>query len=111
MFDVAPMLFSGGRPVRPEAGWVEPKLDGFRIRLIVTPTGKPMIRTRGDHTIQRPWVDAVATGLPAGTVIDAELIAGCGMCSDFYRITSGLTTGEGLSVAAFDLVMAHGEPC
>jgi ATP-dependent DNA ligase len=102
------MLFGPGRPTTPAAGWVEPKLDGFRVRLIVHLDGTAELRTRRNYPIRHAWVAEVAAGVQPGTVLDGELVHGQGRCEDFYAILGSLRSGHGLTVVAFDCLATAG---
>lgn len=108
MVDVEPMLFCSGGPTRPETGWVEPKLDGWRARLTVTELGW-FLRTRRNSSISAPWLVDVAEALPMNTVLDGELVYGAGNCADFYPLLGAVQAGRPLTFVAFDVLAVGGK--
>lgn len=106
------MLASSARPTRPQLGWVEPKLDGWRARLGVTGDGF-WVRTRQDKTLTLPALGALAARLPPGTLLDGELIADHGRVADFGLLSAaiaGRPSAPPLVFAAFDCLVLGYEP-
>jgi ATP-dependent DNA ligase len=111
--DVAPMLADRGLPRGDLSGWaVEPKLDGWRVRVLVSPPSGLHVLTRGgmDVTERVPEVRALRR-FSFGFVLDGELVADAGRADDFYAITVRLRKRRdagslGLTFAAFDLAVA-----
>ena len=84
------MLADHGLPRSDLAGWAaEPKLDGWRVVVIVDPRlgGSVKARTRRGHPItdQLPGIGELAD-LGRRLVLDGELVAGAGTASDFYGL-------------------------
>jgi bifunctional non-homologous end joining protein LigD len=106
------MLATTGIPPQIDRWAAEPKLDGWRARLLVD--GDDLIlRTRSGRSI----TDAVpiVTGL-AGlrVVLDGELVADAGRLDDFYRLGPSLARkprirASQVSFVAFDLLWADGD--
>lgn len=115
--DIAPML-AGGRGL-PSAGldrWsVEPKLDGWRLRIQVDPAlpGGVAARTRRGHLLTTP-IPGLAALAERGlrVVLDGEVVAGAGRSSDFYALAGGLRARQpsvAVSAWCFDLLWCDGE--
>jgi bifunctional non-homologous end joining protein LigD len=105
------MLATSGIPKGID-GWVaEPKLDGWRARVLVD-GDELQVRTRSGRVITDsvPSVQGL-TGLRA--VLDGELVADAGRLSDFYRLGPALAVKRGRKVpvafVAFDLLWHDGE--
>ena len=80
------MLAATGVP-RSVEGWsAEPKLDGWRARMLVD-ENRAVVRTRcgNDVSAPVPVVQAVQAAGPR-VVLDGELVAGAGTLQDFYRV-------------------------
>jgi bifunctional non-homologous end joining protein LigD len=110
------MLARSGYPAGPLDEWaVEPKLDGWRARLLIDPAlpGGLVVRTRRgvNITTALPELAPLAeSGLRV--VLDGELVVGGGRLDDFYRLTPRLSTRhprEPCTFAAFDLLWFDGE--
>src|SRR4051794_22216567 len=93
-------------------GWVaEPKLDGWRARVLVD-SDELQVRTRSGRGITEsvPSVQGLV-GLRA--VLDGELVADAGRLSGFYRLGPALALQRGRKVpiafVAFDLLWHDGE--
>lgn len=111
--DLLPMLATSGVP-RSLEGWrAEPKLDGWRGRLLVS-DGELVLRTRGGRDVAAnvPSVGALRDSGHA-LVLDGELVAGAGRAEDFYQLAGALARrGRGLvavTFVAFDLLWQDGE--
>jgi ATP-dependent DNA ligase len=107
--DVAPMLAGSGIPPwLAEPAWVEPKLDGFRARLIVDRRleGNWLLKSRNGRALAAPGLVGVGRERPT-MVLDGELVSGAGTTGDVYSMYS---RAEGLTFAAFDLVWLDGSP-
>ena len=110
------MLARSGYPSGPLDEWaVEPKLDGWRARLLIDPSLRDgfVVRTRRGVNITAA-VPELATLAHCGlrVVLDGELVVGAGRLDDFYRLTPRLSTRrprEGCTFAAFDLLWLDGE--
>jgi bifunctional non-homologous end joining protein LigD len=104
----APMLAGTGRP----AGWlgewqIEPKLDGFRALIGVTPDDR-VVRTRRGRNItdQLPELASLCD-IGVDLVLDGELIAGAGRPEDFYGLAGAVVSRSravALTFVAFDLL-------
>jgi len=104
-----------GAPTLPLVGWtVEPKLDGWRVQVAVSPSLDAGVRitTRSGRPIS-----ARVTGLDglvgAGyeVVVDAELVAGDGSAPSFYGVAPALARrghAEPVGLAVFDLLWCEG---
>jgi bifunctional non-homologous end joining protein LigD len=120
---IAPMLATPGRAMPEGDGWVlEPKWDGWRAVAHVTGEGARIFTRHGrGHHARFPGVNAALSELPAGTVLDGELVcleplAGGRVRSRFDRL-SGFMLGraphrpvDGLTVTfvAFDVLAVDG---
>jgi ATP-dependent DNA ligase len=109
MFDVEPMLVRTGRPERPADGWCEPKLDGWRARLVVDTDGRWLLRSRNGAGLPASWLVRVAAELPPGSLLDGEVIAAGGRCEDFYAVPTALSRGEDVGFVAFDACAVGGQ--
>jgi bifunctional non-homologous end joining protein LigD len=111
-----PMLAVSGTPPDPSQGWVEPKLDGWRAMVSVTPTtssqpGRVEVRSRTGRLLEVPALAALAETVPVPAVFDGELIQGAGTLSDFYPLAGAVASAgrsAALSFAAFDLLAVDG---
>ena len=108
--DLRAMNATNGRPTAPARGWVEPKLDGWRARLATGPDGTYRIRSRQDRPLQTGALNQVAARLPAGVLLDGELIAGHGRIVDFADLPAALAGRTTLTYAVFDLLAVGGLP-
>jgi hypothetical protein len=112
--DVPPMLADRGIP-RSLAGWVvEPKFDGWRVRVLVDAPGV-RVMTRGgmDITERVPELRPLRIH-PVSMVLDGELVADGGRSQDFYALTPRLRkrrdpASPGLAFVAFDLLWLDGK--
>ena len=73
---ISPMLATPGRALPEGDGWVlEPKWDGWRALAHVTPDGPRIFTRHGKgHHRRLPALNAALAELPAGTVLDGELV-------------------------------------
>src|SRR3954451_18689156 len=116
------MLATPGRAMPDGPGWVlEPKWDGWRALAHVTGEGARIFTRHGrGHHSRFPAVNAALSELPAGTVLDGELVCleplrGGRVRCRFDRL-SGLMIGgprrfrDGLTVTfvAFDVLAVDG---
>lgn len=114
MPDVLPMLAGRGMPDSEELHrWaVEPKLDGWRVRVQVE-DDRLVVRSRPGRIITECVPELVPLARRGVRVLlDGELIAGAGRMEDFYRL-SGRLAGRGprsapLVFMAFDLLALNG---
>lgn len=106
------MLAGRGRPPGALHDWaVEPKLDGWRVRVAVAGDGQLVVRSRTGRDITRsvPALRPLATA-GVDVLLDGELVAGVGRMADFYRIPAHLAGGGPsappgeLRFAPFDLL-------
>ncbi|MFL6137675.1 MAG: ATP-dependent DNA ligase [Frankiaceae bacterium] len=93
----------------------EPKYDGWRVAVIVPAGGPPRLVSRHGRRLDAafPEIAADALRLPAGTVVDGELIAWRDGALDFPALarraaSRGGQPGVGCAVAAFDLLELAG---
>ncbi len=89
----------------------EIKYDGYRA-LIATGSGGPKIYTRSglDWTAKFPGIAEAAATLPAGALIDGEIVAMKDDKPDFSTLQDTISAGgEGLLCFAFDLLAEDGE--
>jgi bifunctional non-homologous end joining protein LigD len=122
---ISPMLATPGRALPNGGGCVlEPKWDGWRVIAHVTPDG-PRIYTRNGRGYHRRLsaVNAALAELPAGTVLDGELVVlqpleDGRVCCRFDRLSGFMLgasphrrTRDGLAVMliAFDVLAIAGE--
>ncbi len=114
--DLEPMLAGAGVPATVD-GWVaEPKLDGWRARVLVDPKlpDGVAVRTRRGRTITAPVpgvVELAKSGLRL--VLDGELVAHAGRAHDFYSLGPSLAgarrNSTPLTFCAFDLLWLDGD--
>jgi bifunctional non-homologous end joining protein LigD len=103
---VLPMLATAGVPKGIDGWAAEPKLDGWRARVLVE-GDELQVRTRSGRVITEsvPAAEGLR-GLRA--VLDGELVADSGRLSDFYRLGPALAVKRGRKVpvafVAFDLL-------
>jgi bifunctional non-homologous end joining protein LigD len=89
----------------------EIKYDGYRA-LIATGSGGPTIYTRSglDWTAKFPGIAQAAATLPAGALIDGEIVAMKDGRPDFSTLQDAIAAGgDDLLCFAFDLLAADGE--
>ncbi len=109
------MLADRGLPSGCLDGWaVEPKLDGWRVRVLVSPPSGLQVLTRGgmDITERIPELRLLRRQ-SFGFVLDGELVADAGRADDFYAIQTRLRKRReagslGLSFVAFDVPWLDG---
>jgi ATP-dependent DNA ligase len=109
-----------GPGVLPGGCLYEPKWDGFRAGIVVTESGATIWSRQGkDLTRYFPdLVPAIVEHIPAGCVIDGELLIWSGDRLDFNALQSRMTTGKQAfpalvrerpaSLAAFDVLAVAG---
>jgi bifunctional non-homologous end joining protein LigD len=110
-----PQLAVAGAPADSLVGWAaEPKLDGWRVQVAVSPELDDGIRitTRSGRPI-RAAVAGLEGLVNAGfeVVIDAELVAGDGSARSFYDVAPSLARRgrtEPVGLAVFDLLWCEG---
>ena len=108
----APMLAGAGRPVGELGEWrIEPKLDGYRAVVGVTPSDR-IVRTRRGRNITEQLPDLAALcDIGVELVLDGELIAGAGRPEDFYGLAGAVASrgrSQRLTFVAFDLLQCQG---
>jgi len=85
---VPPMLARPGAPFDSEAHLFEIKWDGTRMLAFVQQDGIRLInRHRAERTVQYPELSCLSE-LPAGTILDGELVVFADGRPDFYRLLS-----------------------
>ena len=104
-----PMLATASRQLEGD-GWVfEPKLDGWRAVIHIGEQVNILSRPGRDITESLPQVAGLVRAVPAGTVIDGELVAGSGRASSFYQLSPSLSTKRSVvTFAALDLLALGG---
>jgi bifunctional non-homologous end joining protein LigD len=110
------MLASNG-PTRPDASYAfEPKLDGWRAVVHVTGSGVGVYTRPGRQVAESvPALASLADVVPAGTVLDGELVAGSGRPWSFYQLGTLMATKprgrrQDATFVAFDLLSVEGRP-
>jgi bifunctional non-homologous end joining protein LigD len=93
---------------------VEPKLDGWRVIVHVRDEVRVFTRPGRDLTASIPGLQELASVVPAGTVLDGELVAGSGRARSFYRVTPQLAQRpdprrESVTFAVFDVLALAGK--
>jgi ATP-dependent DNA ligase len=103
-------------PEDPAAWVLEPKFDGWRTLVVIESTGVTVIGGRNDNTYSGkvPYIEqALAGALPAGTVIDGELIDPQGGWNGVQSVmTSGIAhkpsaLSPALTLVAFDVLQVN----
>ena len=92
-------------------GWAfEPKLDGWRALVHVGDDQVNVYSRSGRNVTQDvPQLVGLLGAVPAGTVLDGELVAGSGRASSFYQLSPHLSTKRAaVTLAAFDLLALGG---
>jgi bifunctional non-homologous end joining protein LigD len=116
---IRPMLAVPG-PVPSAAGWAfEIKFDGVRAIGYAGPTGLRLL-SRNDRDVSRSYPEVVGLELPAGVVVDGELVAWDERGRpDFARLqqrmhittpSSTLVSGVPVRFVVFDLLRHDGKP-
>ncbi len=120
---IAPMVATPGRAMPEGDRWVlEPKWDGWRAVAHVTGDGARIFTRHGrGHHSRFPAVNAALSELPAGTVLDGELVCleplpGGRVCCRFDRLSAFMLgraphrPADGLTVTfvAFDVLAVDG---
>jgi ATP-dependent DNA ligase len=103
-------------PAIPEGPWwrYDPKLDGFRAVGLRRPDGRVQLQSRRQRSLTAMFpdvVEAVAAAVPAGTVLDGELVVMTGGQLDFLALQRRLTSRRveaPATLVAFD-VLAVGD--
>jgi ATP-dependent DNA ligase len=114
--DIQPMLATTGVPRSLEGWTAEPKLDGWRARVLVDPelAHGISVRTRSGRDITQtvPQVQGLV-GAGLRVVLDGELVADAGRLADFYRLGPALARRRNRPVpvafVAFDLLWHDGD--
>jgi bifunctional non-homologous end joining protein LigD len=105
------MLLTGGDlPSNADDGWVEPKLDGWRVTITTGESGV-VVRTRAGKSISVDELEPMAA-FGAGHTFDAELIHGLGRLDDFYPLAGTVMSAcrpRDLSVVVFDVIFLDGQ--
>lgn len=105
----------------PGGAWYEPKWDGFRGAMVISQAGARLWSRQGKDLTDR-FPDIVAAGevqVPAGTVLDGELVIWNGTRLDFDLLqrrlvnpgkkSAGLAARHPASFMVFDLLALDGE--
>ena len=105
-----PMLATASRQMDGEGWAFEPKLDGWRAIVHVGEERVSVYSRPGrDVTADLPQLGALGGAVPAGTVLDGELVAGSGRSSSFYQLSPHLSARRAaVTFAAFDLLALAG---
>ena len=108
----APMLAANGQPTGSLDAWrIEPKLDGYRTVVGITPT-ELVVRTRRGRNISDRLPELARLGeIGVELVLDGELIDGAGRPEDFYGLAGAITARQRrapLTFVAFDLLACNG---
>lgn len=115
--ECAPMLCQSAKEVPEAHGWtIEPKFDGWRAVALVTDDGVKLYggRNGNEYTGQLPYVEnEIAACVPAGTILDGEIIAPAGWGSVQSVMTSGGAHTPGalspaLNYVVFDVLQIRG---
>ena len=108
-----PMLASAGGLLRGGEWALEPKLDGWRALVHVGPSARVFSRPGREMTAALPALAGLADAVPAGTVLDGELVSGSGRPGTFYRLAADLSSPaerrqRAVSFVAFDVLAVGG---
>ena len=105
-----PMLATARRRLDGEGWAFEPKLDGWRAIVHVGEERVSVYSRPGRNvTADLPQLGALGGAVPAGTVLDGELVAGSGRSSSFYQLSPHLSARRAaVTFAAFDLLALPG---
>ncbi len=80
-------MLAVSRPVPTGVGWaLEPKLDGYRAVVHVGEQVRVLSRPGRDMTSSLPQIRGLGEVVPAGTVLDGEVVSGDGRPSSFYGL-------------------------
>ena len=104
------MLATASRRLQGEGWAFEPKLDGWRA-LIHVGDGQVSVYSRPGRNVTQdvPQLMGLLGAVPAGSVLDGELVAGSGRASSFYQLAPHLRTKRAaVTFAAFDLLALAG---
>lgn len=99
------MLAGHGVPAGIISAWsAEPKLDGWRARVVVE-AGEVTVTSRRGKRLRVPALDHLAL-VHDDLVLDGELVAGAGRLEDFYEVAPRLSSRRAAPVAfvAFDVL-------
>ena len=107
------MLAGYGVPRWIDEGWVEPKADGWRLRIILDPALPEglVARTRRGRRLDLPELRPLAE-LGITAALDGELVAGAGRMADFYAVAPALASRRRrtpMTFAAFDTTYLDGD--
>ncbi len=101
-----PMLATASRQLDGDGWAFEPKLDGWRAIVHVGEERVSVYSRPGRNvTADLPQLGALDGAVPAGTVLDGELVSGSGGSSSFYQLSPHLSARRAaVTFAAFDLL-------
>jgi bifunctional non-homologous end joining protein LigD len=108
------MLATATRRLDGDVWAYDAKADGWRAVVHVSASGVAVYSRPGrDITAALPSLQALASAVPVGTVLDGELVAGSGGASSFYRLASLMATrpdrrAAKVSFVAFDVLALGG---
>ncbi len=104
------MLATASRRLQGEGWALEPKVDGWRALVHVGDHHVSVYSRPGRNVTQDvPQLFGLLGAVPAGTVLDGELVAGSGRASSFYQLAPHLRTKRAaVTFAAFDLLAVGG---
>jgi bifunctional non-homologous end joining protein LigD len=111
--DFEPMLAGYGLPSWVNEAWVEPKVDGWRTRVLIDP-GRPggyVVKSRSGRVLTVPELGGLAD-LGVSVALDGELVTGAGRMDDFYALAPALAARRRrtpVTFVAFDAVYVDGE--
>ena len=89
-----PMLATASRQLEGDGWAFEPKLDGWRALVHVEADSATVYSRPGRNVTESvPQLAALVDALPAGTVLDGEIVARSGRASSFYQLSPKLSTG------------------
>uniref|UniRef100_UPI003F80479E ATP-dependent DNA ligase n=1 Tax=Streptomyces flavofungini TaxID=68200 RepID=UPI003F80479E len=105
-------------------GWAyEPKFDGHRMVVLLDGAGRVTLQARSGRNVTPafPDLEQAAARLPAGTVLDGEVVVWSGGRIDFAAVqrraaatplrAGALARAQPASYAAFDLLAEAGTDC
>lgn len=102
-----PMLASSAPRYLELGQWAfEPKLDGWRA-IVHVGDGRLSVYSRPGRDLRQslPQLASLLDAVPAGTVLDGELVVGSGRAATFYRLAPGLhAKRDRVTFAAFDVL-------
>jgi bifunctional non-homologous end joining protein LigD len=103
------LLTSGHLPRNADDGWVEPKLDGWRVT-ITTGHGNVVVRSRTGRRLNIDELDTMSA-YGQGHIFDAELVHGLGRLDDFYPLAGAVMSRQrprDIGVVIFDVTTIDG---